>query len=403
MMRANLAQPRVFLHPEMPFLPPALPPPDTVALAHSAQLTALIRARIAEAGGWLAFADYMELALYAPGLGYYAAGATKFGAAGDFVTAPELTPLFGQTLATTLAAVLAEVGGDCLELGAGSGRLAAAVLPELARLGQLPEHYAILELSADLRERQRAFLAATIPELVGRVVWLDALPEHFTGGIFGNEVLDATPVQRVRWAGEGLFVQGVVWQGERFVVAERPLISGPVFTAAQALMVAPGVTSEIGLAARGLMQTLAERLVAGAVVWVDYGFPQAEFYHPQRADGTLMCHYRHHSHVDPFVWPGLNDITAHVDFSAIATVAEAAGLAVLGYAPQAAYLLEAGVLDRLQTMDTGCADYFPVVSAVQKLLQPHEMGELFKVLAVGRGVSTPLPGFGGRGDRRHAL
>lgn len=377
----------------------ALPEPSPLALAHSQQVSTAIRTRLVAEGGWLSFADYMSLALYAPGLGYYAAGAAKLGSAGDFVTAPELSDLFGQSLATTVAAALAQTGGDCLELGAGSGRLAAAVLSELAFLGQLPGRYAILDVSPDLRERQRDYLQQTIPQWVDRIEWLDRLPEHFTGCILGNEVLDALPIHRVRWTEAGLFEQGVVEINGTFAWADRALIAGPLFDAANSLVLPPGVVSEVSLAVPALMRSLAAILDRGAVLWVDYGFPRAEFYHSQRVDGTLMCHYRHHAHADPFWLPGLNDITAHVDFSAVAT---ASGLDLLGYTTQAAFLLECGLLDRLARLEPGSLPYLREVAAVQKLLQPHEMGELFKVIALGRHLKTSLPGFG-RGDRRYAL
>lgn len=386
-----------------------LPEPSPEALAHSRRLAEAIRAHIITAGGWISFAEYMELALYAPGLGYYTAGATKLGWAGDFVTAPEMTPLFGHALATPVAALLAEVsddhgGGDCLELGAGSGRLAASLLGELAARGRLPTRYYILDVSADLRSRQREYLYAEVPEWADRVVWLDRLPDTFTGCILANEVLDAMPVHRVRWGGPGgpLFEQGVSATGEGFVWAERPLAGGPLHDLARRLPGVAGQASEVSLAIPAWLASVAAVLARGALLCIDYGFPRPEFYHPQRSDGTLMCHYRHRAHGDPFWLPGLNDITAHVDFSAVAESGRQAGLDLLGYTPQAAFLLECGLLDRLAGLQPGSAIYLREVAAVQKLIQPHEMGELFKVIALGRGLGELLPGFG-KGDRRHAL
>lgn len=389
-------------------LPASLPIPTADALAHSEQVRAYIAAAIADAGGWLSFARYMDLALYAPGLGYYAAGATKFGEAGDFVTAPGLTALFGQTVANTVAAVLAEFtdagGGDVLELGAGDGHWAADLLNGLARLGRVPTRYFILEVSADLRARQRAHLAVAAPQWLDRVVWLDALPVQFGGVVVANEVLDAVPTEIVRWHADAVYERGVsVSDQGAFVWAERPLPAGALHERVNALPAqAEGYVSEVSLAVPALVASLAACLTRGALLFFDYGFPQAEFYHPQRTDGTLMCHYRHHAHADPFWLPGLNDITAHVDFSAVAAAGVAGGLAILGYTSQGNYLLQAGLLDRLAALEVGSPVYLRATAAVQRLLQPHEMGELFKVIALGRGVKNALPGFA-QGDRRHAL
>jgi SAM-dependent MidA family methyltransferase len=385
-----------------------LPTPSADALAHSEQVRAHIISAIVAAGGWVSFARYMDLALYAPGLGYYAAGATKFGVAGDFVTAPGLTALFGQTVANTVAAVLAELadtgGGAVLELGAGEGHLAADLLNGLARLACVPTHYFILEVSADLRERQRARLAAAAPQGLERVVWLDALPTQFSGVIVANEVLDAVPVECVRWHAGAVYERGVsVSEPGAFAWTDRPLLAGALHERVSALPAPKGdYVSEISLAVPALVASLAACLTRGALLFFDYGFPQAEFYHPQRTDGTLMCHYRHHAHADPFWLPGLNDMTAHVDFSAVATAGVAEGLSLLGYTSQGNYLLQAGLLDRLAALEVGSNAYLRATAAVQTLLQPHEMGELFKVVALGRGIERPVLGFE-RGDRRHAL
>lgn len=378
---------------------PTLPEPGPDALAHTRRVAEHIRAEIAAAGGWIDFARYMELALYAPGLGYYSAGTRKFGEAGDFVTAPELTPLFGRTLARLAAPVLADTAGDILELGPGSGRLALDLLLELERLGSLPPRYRLLEPSADLRQRQRTLIEHRAPRLLARMEWLDALPGRITGLVLGNEVLDALPVHVIRWGDERWFERGVAHRspsgGEAgregdFVWEERPLASGPLLAAAQAIGADPGYISEIGLAGPALIRTLAERLERGVLVFLDYGFPRAEYYHPQRSAGTLMCHYRHHAHDDPFWLPGLNDITAHVDFSAAAEAGREAGLNLLGYDSQAGFLLGAGLLELLGELEPGSVEYYRQAAAVQTLVAPGEMGELFKVLVMGRGLDSDI-------------
>jgi SAM-dependent MidA family methyltransferase len=387
-----------------------LPPPTHEALAHSERLAELIAGEIAQAGGWIGFARYMELALYAPGLGYYAAGATKLGGAGDFVTAPELSGLFSRTLARQAAEILARIGGEVLELGPGSGRMAADLLMALAELGRLPDRYLMLEVSADLRERQERTLVALPRALRDRVRWIDRLPERLAGVVLANEVLDALPVELVIWRAGEAQQRGVTVRGGRFEHEDRPLPAGRLREEAGRLARAhAGVggaaeyVSELGLAARELTATLGRMLVRGALVFVDYGFGEAELYHPQRDRGTLMCHYRHRAHDDPFVWPGLQDITAHVDFSAVAHAGVGAGLALLGYASQANFLVNLGITDVLAELPSDdAAAYARAVAPVQKLLSPAEMGELFKVLALGRGLEAPLTGFA-RGDLTRLL
>ncbi len=376
--------------------PPTLPPPSAEALAHSARLIEHIHARMTAAAGWLSFAQYMELALYAPGLGYYASGTAKLGAAGDFVTAPELSPLFGRTLAGPVAEVLRQTGGDVLELGAGSGRLALDLLRELERLDTLPARYLILEVSPDLRARQHALLEAHAAHLLNRVVWLDALPETLLGVVLGNEVLDALPVHLLHRVG-GLWMERGVVRDAGFAWDDRP---APRHLLPAGIPETDGYLTEVCPAAAALVSSLAERLQQGLLLFIDYGFPAAEYYHPQRSMGTLRVHYRHHSLDDPFYLPGLADITAHVDFSAIA--AAAANLDLLGYTSQSNFLLNAGLLDLLGELDPDTLDYLRAASSVQKLLQPTEMGELFKVIALGRRLASAPAGFA-RGDRRGAL
>jgi SAM-dependent MidA family methyltransferase len=344
----------------------------------------LIRKEIEAGGGWISFARYMELALHAPGLGYYAGGAHKFGAQGDFVTAPELGRLFGRTLARQLREF-----PRVLELGAGTGALAETLL------GELGCEYWILETSADLRERQRQRLG-------DKVRFLDALPERFSGAIVANEVVDAMPVHVVAWRDTGVFERGVGFENGELLWKDREAPGG-LRNEAQNIAVPIPYVSELGLVGWGWMRTLAERLESGAIFVIDYGFPRREYYHPDRSMGTLMCHHRHTSHDDVFFEPGSQDITAHVDFSALAAAAREGGLEVLGYASQAQFLVNCGITEVLAEANVENAlHYAPIAAEAQKLLSPAEMGELFKVLAVGRGVERPLRGFL-HNDRSHTL
>jgi SAM-dependent MidA family methyltransferase len=348
-----------------------------------------LRDEIARADGWISFARYMELVLHEPGLGYYAGRARKFGAEGDFVTAPELGSLFGRTLARQLS----QIDWPVLEFGAGSGALAESLL------GRAGLEYSILETSADLRERQQARLA-------DRVRWLERLPERIRGWVVANEVLDAMPVHAVAWRPEGIMERGVSLAGGKLAWNERPA-TGELLEEAQKIEVPVPYESEMGLVARAWMRALAERLEEGVIFIIDYGFPRHEYYHPQRASGTLMCHHRHQAHGDPFAHPGEQDVTAHVDFSALAQAAAGAGLEVLGYATQAQFLVNCGITEVLGEANVENAlHYAPLAAQAQKLLSPAVMGELFKVLAVGRGVGRdvkrPLRGFT-RGDRSASL
>lgn len=384
-----------------------LPQPSPEALAQSGHLVDHLRSLIDSQGGWISFATYMAEALYTPGLGYYSGGAHKFGPGGDFITAPELTPLFGQALASQVQQIMDLSAPQVIEAGAGTGLLAADLLLELERRGALPERYAILEVSGELRERQFDTLAAKVPHLASRVHWLDGLPERFSGALVANEVLDVMPVHLIAWRPEGIFERGVALGDEgNFVWADQPA-TGKVAEAAAALGLAlpeeGEYVSELNLAGRAWVAEWAARLDKGAMLLVDYGYPRAEYYLPSRSTGTLLCYFRHHAHGDPFLWPGLNDITAFVDFTAIAEAGFDAGLDVLGYTDQANLLFNCGVLECLarRAPEEG-ADYIRAAKALQRLTGPHEMGELFKVIALGRGISQPLIGFL-RGDRLHAL
>ncbi len=380
----------------------ALPEPSPDARAHSDRVGTLIREQIAAGGGWIGFAHYMELALYAPGLGYYSAGSRKLGKAGDFVTAPEISPLYGQTLAQQLGEVLASGFDQVLEVGAGSGALAATLLEELERSGRAPRNYFILELSADLRERSRDTLAARVPHLLERVAWLNRLPPEFSGVVLGNEVLDAMPVTIVRMREGRIEEGGVGVRADRFDWSWR-VASGEVLSSAQALGLSEGMRTEIPHAALGFIRSLAQVLDRAVALFVDYGFPAREYYHPQRLEGTLMCHYRHQAHADPFFAPGLQDITSHVDFSAVARVARECGLDLLGYTTQAQFLVNCGITRVMQrTPAEDAARFLPLANQANRLMSPAEMGELFKVIALGRGYRGALAGFA-EGDRSRTL
>ncbi len=345
---------------------------------------------IAEAGGWLPFDRVMALALYEPGLGYYARDSRQFGAmptsGSDFVTAPELSPLFGRALARQVAQALDAAAADTVfEFGAGSGALAEQLL---GALGERVRTYAIVDVSGALRARQAARLAP----FGARVRWLDAWPDAMHGVVVGNEVLDAMPVQLLHFDGHGWHERGVVMHEGAFAWGDRPTalrppVAGPFV---------PGTVTEIHPQAEAFVRSLAERLQRGAAFFIDYGFPEAEYYHPQRTGGTLMCHRAHRADADPLADVGEKDITAHVNFSGVALAAQDAGLDVLGYTSQARFLLNCGLVDLLQA--AGLRER----AAAQKLINEHEMGELFKVLALGRGLTLDAIGFAA-GDRMHTL
>jgi len=345
-------------------------------------MLASVAEEIARGGGWISFARYMELALHGPG-GYYTSAAPKLGPAGDFVTAPELGGLFGRTLARQLKPFQ-----KILEIGAGSGALADVLLKEVDC------EYWILETSPSLRALQQQRLGA-------RARWLETLPRGFRGAILANEVLDAMPVHAVAWREAGVFERGVALRGGRLAWDERPA-SGLLAEQAKAVPVPVPYESEIGLVGQAWARGLGEVLDEGVAFLIDYGFPRHEYYHPQRAAGTLMSHHRHRAHAEVLAHPGEEDITAHVDFSAIARAAVEGGLRVLGYATQAQFLVNCGITDVLGEANAEHAlHYAPLAAEAQRLLSPAEMGELFKVLAVGRNAG-PLMGFSS-GDRSHTL
>jgi SAM-dependent MidA family methyltransferase len=380
-----------------------LPALDASAQHQCETVVAHIRQQIQDQGGWISFADYMQMALYTPQLGYYSGDANKFGHNGDFVTAPEISPLFSKAVTNQVSQVLSQTGGDVMELGAGTGKLASGVLQQLSELGQLPEHYYILDVSANLRERQRQDLQSSLPESAfSRVQWLETLPESFTGVVVGNEVLDAIPIHLIHWQNGQWLERGVVY-GQGFSWQDRPLQDASLIKGIDPSELPDSYVTEVSPAGQGLIASLAAILQQGLILMLDYGFSAREYYHPQRSQGTVMCHFQHYAHDDPFIYPGLQDITAHVNFTAMAETALAHGLSCAGYTSQAQFLMNCGILQMLEAVspeDSG--RYLPMVAAVQKLLSPAEMGELFKVLALGKGLELPLVGFL-QGDKRHQL
>jgi len=394
-----------------------LPLPDPDARAASDRLARRIAERIAAAGGRIGFDAFMQAALYEPGLGYYSGGARKFGPAGDFVTAPEISPLFGACLAAQCDAWFAHAPAVVHEFGAGSGALAADLLAELERRGRPPEAYRIVEVSGELRARQRDTIAARAPSMLARVEWLDAWPERLDGVVLGNELLDAMPARVFRLSGGAVLERGVSVAAEadgvpRFGWADAPADAafGQRVRALLADAIAdagdhwpPEYVGEVGEQAFAWVREAAARLHRGALLLLDYGFPRHELYHPQRVTGTLMCHYRHHAHVDPFLLPGLQDVTVHVDFTGVALAGVDAGLELLGYTSQARLLLNLGLLETLARtpIEQGLA-YARQAQSVQTLVSEAEMGELFKAIALGRGMPPDAAGFL-RGDRSGAL
>lgn len=376
----------------MPTIPVELPQPDADALAHSARVSHHIREAIQQASGAIPFSEYMRLALYAPGLGYYRAGAEKFGAGGDFVTAPEVSPLFGQAIGRQIGEALAACDGDTvLELGAGSGRLALDVLRALAEAEQLPERYLILETSGELAARQRALLSQE-PELAGRVEWLERLPETpINGVVFANEVADALPVECFRWQNDRVIRRGVRASETGFewsdLTADAPLAEH-VTELAGRYHWSPPYESELAPELADWVASLADSLERGMLLFIDYGLPEREYYHPERDRGTLICHYRHRAHEDPFFLPGLCDITAWVDFSDLARAGRETSLEVAGYTTQANFLLGGGIGDALESA-TNDMERLRLSGEIKRLVLPSEMGEAFKAIALTRDCPAP--------------
>jgi SAM-dependent MidA family methyltransferase len=386
--------------------PIQLPVPDADALEHSARVSQHIRRRIVAAGGWIDFSDYMDRVLYAPGLGYYSAGAQKFGESGDFVTAPEISPLFASCVARAFLDIAFDEGGlpappaTILELGAGTGAMAAGILQKLQRMDAVPERYLILEVSADLRERQHRLIAERVPDLAGRVAWLDELPATPVAGVIvANEVLDALPVtrfvvdemNRIQVLGVEAADSGFGWS-RRAAAAES---QERILEVASNLRVTwpAGYTSELSPAMHGFVGGLSRSLERGLILLIDYGLPMRAYYDPDRSSGTLACHYRHRVHADPFFFPGLQDITAWVDFTCVADAAAEADLDVLGFTTQAQFLLAGGIDQEYALLmeESGAVrdqrEQMRIAAGLKTLMMPGQMGETFKVMALGRQLS----------------
>jgi SAM-dependent MidA family methyltransferase len=375
-----------------------LPPLSPEAAAHAARVAELIRAEVAAAGGWLSFERFMELALYAPGLGYYSAGSLKLGAGGDFVTAPEMSDLFSRCVARQCAEVLEQTGGEILELGAGTGRMAGAILTELAARDALPERYAILEVSADLASRQRARLAALPPALRARLEWLERLPERrLDGVILANEVLDALPFRRFALADGVPHELGVAFSPDGglcdALAAPAPELARALSELTGQVSLPGDYVSEVCLHVSPWIASLGDCLACGVVLISDYGLPRAHYYHRERRTGTLRCHFRQRAHDDPYLNLGLQDITAWVDFTHVAEAATAANLTVAGFATQAAFLLGLGLPELVAEAAPGSALHVRLAGEARRLLMPEEMGEAFKVMALARDFDTRLSGF----------
>ncbi len=390
---------------------PREPPLGEIEAAHARRVQAHIETQIDEAGGWLSFERFMDLALYAPGLGYYSAGAHKLGPGGDFTTAPELSRLFGGCIARQCAQVLGALsGGTIMEIGAGSGRLAVDVLRRLETLGSLPEEYCILEISADLRERQRLLIAAQAPHLLGRVQWLDAPPPRsaLRGVVIANEVLDALPVARFGWWPDRVQEWGVIVQDNRFAWSARPA-DARLRSAVQAVAAAAGAewhggySSEVCLRMRDWTASVTQCLSAGVVLWFDYGLPRNQYYLAERSDGTLLSHFRQRAVDDVLRHPGVQDITAWVDFTALAESGDAAGFDVAGFTNQGFFLAGAGIEQDMQLLGAGDERAGArLANQARRLMLPGEMGERFKAMAWMRGMQVDLMGFTVR-DFLHTL
>ncbi len=397
----------------MPLLPEHsnLPPLSIQQQEQAAAVLAAVRTAVATSGGWLPFDEYLQLVMYAPGLGYYSAGSTKFGADGDFTTAPELSSLFGYCVARRCAPLLGQLravgaGADILELGAGSGRLAVDVLTRLATLDALPDRYLILEVSAELRARQQALLSRLPADLWQRVVWLDALPaQPLRAVVLANEVADALPFKRFVVGTGGVNELGVIIDADGALQLGAQTAAAALQSECQRLMrelpvpLPPGYVFECCPLLDGWMAGLAHSLAAGAILLFDYGVGRSEYYHPERGSGTLRCHYRHHAHDDALLYPGLQDITAWVDFTRVAEAASTSGLEVSAYCTQAAFLLGAGI-DVELSGEFSTLQRARLASEARQLLMPGEMGESFKCMVLARDIAVDAQGFAPQDLRR---
>lgn len=391
--------------PSRPRLPD-LPPPGAEANAHSLRMLEKLRTQIATCGGAISFEQYMRTVLYQPELGYYCSGSQKFGAQGDFITAPEMSFLFAHCLAAFVFRV--NVGTELLEVGAGSGRLAANLLSILANQEQPPDRYYIVELSAELQRRQRETIQQTCPAMLERVIWLDELPDGFCGVVIANELLDAMPVRRFRVREQKLYEQYVAWCDGVLCYLDKPINDVRLLDRIATLREQTNMSqasfylSEVNFMAEDWVRNAGKKIRQGTILLIDYGYPRSAYYHAQRSSGTLMCHYQHHAHPDPLILPGLQDITAHVDFTAMADAALEANMRIDGFTTQAHFLLNMGVLDMAAHTDLSERERLMVNSEIKKMTLETEMGEQFKVMACSKGDSFSVPGFEHH-DMRHLL
>lgn len=385
-----------------------LPVPDPIAQQHSDQLIALIKREISDAGGKLSFADYMQLCLYSPGLGYYSAGSQKIGAGGDFTTAPEISSLFSRTLAQHIYDVFVQLERpNILEFGAGSGKMAIDILKELKQKQCLPERYYIIEASADLRQRQEELILSLLPDLFNHVVWLEKIPDNFVGVVLANEVCDAMPVHCIHFDNGHVNERYLEVRDDVFVWGEGELSHAELkehISEIQSLLDNNNIITEVNLAAKSWLASVADSLKQGAMFVIDYGYSQAEYYHPQRTKGTLMCYYQHQGHDDPLILQGLQDITAHVDFTALANVALTNNLDVAGFQSQADFLLAGGIVELLSSNEQqeDVAAHLQSSTEIKQLTLPSEMGESFKVLSLTKDLDDLLLRIQ-LGDRRYNL
>lgn len=406
----------------------SLPQPDAEAAAHCDRVRQRLLEKIAVTGS-ISFTDYMQTVLYEPGLGYYSAGCTKLGAQGDFITAPEISSLFSRSVAQAITPALDAIHAcNILEVGAGSGTMAVDILLFLDNANKLPEHYYILELSADLRLRQQQHIKQTLPALYHRVVWLEALPQNLNAVVLANELLDAMPVVRFKKEQDGISIEHVIHTGNHFNLSYQPCIESldNANTAnrlnqrviervkkieSEIAELNPGYKSEINFNAEDWISSLAEHLHSGIIILIDYGYPQHEYYHEQRNKGSLTCFYRHRHHDNPFVYPGLQDLTAHVDFTAMADSAINAGLNVMGYTTQSGFLFGAGIAQLAEQSLNDCTDdsadeqnivaHIEMANKIKKLTMPYEMGEIVKVIGFSKNCHVSLTAFAFNDMRDH--
>lgn len=385
-----------------------LPVPNDIAQQHSEQLLAVIKQAIVTAGGKISFADYMNLCLYSPGLGYYSAGSQKIGHGGDFTTAPEISPLFSRTLAHHVKDVMQQLDhADILEFGAGSGKMAVDILLELHNINSLPDRYFIIEASADLRLKQQKSIEKHIPELSAKICWLEAMPDNFSGVIVANEVCDAMPVHLLEFTADNIqeryieldldgnlqWCDGKLSQKELHAKAKK----------IHSLIESQAYITEVNLHAEAWINSIADTFKQGAIFIIDYGYPETSYYHPERSNGTLMCYYQHHGHDDPFVFPGLQDITAHVDFTSLAQTAHDKGLEVSGFQNQADFLIAGGITELASLNETeNELALMQQTAEIKRLTLPSEMGENFKVLTLTYKLDNLLPRIQLR-DQRYRL